>query len=427
MDLKHFILTHKLNKTLSNISDGFEKSEFVEQCFDAPLLVKSILGHILLEERQKQSCQLQSGGLANTKTVKNELNKKQSFCTEFNQTVSNILGLLGFEFSKYLFVLMGANLLIKTEIEDIRSTITYEDILTHVINIQNFMALGDESEGINSAPIAIDEAFLKTCNLKINDKEHHFNLITVDTNSKHKIFSTLVEELREYIKSNNVIMFEDNKIKWYKLLSSMHDALIMGTYIVNNIDELCINTSNILDIGYDKSFLKMFEILYRESFADIPYELWSNFKPHIQFVEKELKLDIKCSNYLNAFSSYYKHIHEETLKSALEKVPASKILNVDISDSCYELLADITFNLFVNLAKSIACNQYVCSRFAKSTRIQFVQIFNGILYCAPRTCAFSKSQRRVLHYILLSRKIIHDSIMLVNSMSEKEVAECLND
>ena len=174
----------------------------------------------------------------------------------------------------------------------------------------------------------------------------------------------------------------------------------------------------IINVCYDKSFIKMFEILYKESFADIPHELWSAYKPHIKYVENELKLDIKCSKFLTNFNKYYHKVYDETLKSVMEVIPPDDVLKIDITDKMYELMSDITFNLYVNISKKIACNQLTYAYFGKSTRIQFIQMFQALMDCSPRLYTFSKSQRMTLHYILLSKKVINDSISIANEMDE---------
>lgn len=425
MNLKHFILLHKNNETLESIADGFEKSAFVEPNSDTSTLVKIILSRLISNEegdKQKIYNQLQSGGLANVKSNKNEIRKKQSFCTEFNQMIINILGLLGSEFSKYLIVLFGAKQMIKREIQSISEAQNYDAILKHVINIKNFINLGDFDDYAKldetfEPPIDIQEEFYdKYCQpiASSSNEEQNYYQLEVKTNRKILVFNQLINEIKQLIKSENVLSFEDDRDEWCAMLNELLDNMILKTYYVNNIDELCLNLGP-WNICYDKSFLKMFEILYKESFADIPYELWSSYKPHIRYIENELKLDIKCSKYLTSFNKYYHKIYDETLKSVCEKLnPVNgDILNISITDEMYELLSDVTFNLFVNISKKIANNQLTYAYFGKSTRIQFIQMFQALMDCSPRLYLFTESQRMVLHYILLSKKVIKESIQII--------------
>lgn len=437
MDLKQFIQTHKNNGTLDSIIDGFEKSSFVEPNSDTSVLIKSILSVLISDEdgdKQKIYNQLQSGGLANAKSGKTEISKKQSFCTEFNQMVINILGLLGSEFSKYLFVLMGAKHMIAQEINAIAESQDYNSILKHIINIKNFMSLGDVDDYSNTeelnyrceassnfeTPIDIDDEFFEEFYLEQETSENQNYLeIEVKSNKKNNMFNQLISEIKQLIKSENILSFEDDRQEWCQMLEEMLSHIILKTYHINSIDDLCLNLTGI-NVCYDKSFIKMFEILYKESFADIPYDLWSTYKPHISYIEKELKLDIKCSKYLTNFNKYFHKVYDETLKSVVEKIPQEDVLKINVTDKMYELLSDITFNLYVNISKKISCNQLTYAYFGKSTRIQFIQMFQALMDCSPRLYVFTKSQRMTLHYILLSKKVINESIKIVNGMNETE-------
>ena len=419
MDLKQFITIHKSNNTLDSILDGFEKSSFVEPNSDISSLVKSILNSLITDEesdKQRIYTQLQSGGLAGpkSKSSKKETSKKQSYCTEFNQMISNILGLLGSEFAKYLFIYMGIKHLILKEIELISNAQDYETILKRVIYIKNFMNLGDYEDYSNrDSPIEINASFYDRYDMSafkdsLYERQNYLEM-EVKLNQKNLFFSQLIKNIRLLIKSENVLSFENDRAEWTAMLNNMVENLILRTYEINNVDDLCMNLSD-KNLGYDKSFIKMFEILYKESFADIPFELWESYKPHIMFIENELKLDIKSAKYLTAFNSYFHKIYEETLKSVSEVFDRKDILQVKITDATYALLSDITFNLFVNISKKIANNQITQAYFGKSTRIQFIQMFQAVSECCPRLSSFSKSQRMMLHYVLLSHKVLLESV-----------------
>lgn len=437
MDLKQFILNHKYNDTLDAIIDGFEKSSFVEPNSDTASLVKSILNSLIISEegdKQKIYNQLQSGGLANTKAGKSETSKKQSFCTEFNQMIVNILGLLGSEFSKYLFVLMGARCMITQEVKEISKSQDYNNILKHVINIRNFINLGRcddflQRDELNQMveqnfepPIVIDEDFFEEYDVfgpLPSEETQNYLEIEINSDSTNTFFNKFVSEIKRLIKSENVLSFEENRQDWTAMLDNMVECLTLNTYHINNVDDLCLNLGEI-NVCYDKSFIKMFEILYKESFADIPHELWSSYKPHVKYVENELRLDIKCGKFLTNFNKYFHKVYDETLKSVMEVLSPTEILKVEVSDDTYELLSDITFNLYVNISKKIASNQLTYAYFGKSTRIQFIQMFQAIMDCSPRLYSFSQSQRMTIHYILLSKKVMNDSIAIVNESDEND-------
>lgn len=415
MDLRQFIQIHEKNGTLEYVSGGFQKSQYIESSNDTVNLIKQILNKlIVINDKQKIYSQLQSGGLASHVTQsKSDANKKQSFCTEFNIMVANILGLIGFEFSKYLFFLFGVKHFLTKLVDEIDSASNYEEIDMLVKYIRNLMSLGYE-KGDMPVPIKIDSGFsLDNYIEHLSVEEQTIDYFSATNQTTAEIlFNWLLKDIKLHIKSENIVTFEEDKSKWHHMLSDMIDHLDLCTYVVENVNDLIINLGK-FNICYDKSFIKMFEILYNESFADIPYEFWGSYKPHVTYIEKELKLDVKCNKYTDNFNKYFHKIYDDTLKSAME-VLGSDVLKVEVTNGMYELLSDITLNLFINISRKISNNQLVYAYFGKSTRIQFIQVFQAIMDCAPRLQLFSTSQRAMLHYILLGDKVLADSIKIVD-------------
>lgn len=424
MDLKQFIQIHEKNGTIDYISGGFQKSQYIENNNDTSNLIKLILNKLISDnDKQKIYNQLQSGGLANHITQnKNEVSKKQSFCTEFNLMISNIIGLLGFEFSKYLFVLFGAKHFIHKLVEELKDLNSYEDIDTVVKYIRNLISLGSENTE-NPLPIKIDEGFNLDDYINLDESsEQTIDYYSADNKptTEELLFNWMLKDIKSHIKSENIVTFEEDKIKWYDILCDMIDHLELGTYIINNVNDLIINLGR-FNICYDKSFIKMFEILYMESLADIPYEFWSSYKPHVIYIEKELKLDVKCSKYTTNFNKYFHKIYDDTLKSSIDALGTNNVLKINVTDSMYELLSDITLNLFLNISRKISNNQLIYAYFGKSTRIQFIQVFQALMDCAPRLHIFSPSQRAIMHYILLGDKVLSDSIKLVKELQKDNI------
>ena len=426
MDLRQFILYHKSNNSLETIVDGFEKSTFVESQSDISALVKLMISAFAADDSSKSKAynQLQSGGIAGTKPNKTESSKKQSFCTEFNQMILNILGLLGFEFSKYLFFLFGIKHILIREIDIIANAKTYNDILTHMIYISNIFTLGDISSSltgvdentIQESPLDIsDEFFINYCDESefTHSINQHYTDIQVQ-NRKTKLFDKLINEVKSAVHRENILSFEDDKQNWVELLKLILQNLIINNYRINTVDDLVLNLGP-YNVCYDKSFIKMFDILYDESFAQIP-ELGVKFKPHIKTIESELKLDVKTTKYLLSFNKYFHKIFDETLKSTIDIMDTSDILKVIVSDQMYERLSDLTLNLFVQISRKIATSQMTDIYFGKSTRIQFKQVYQAVLDCAPRNSIFTKTQRATIHLIALSRKVINESIKIVCNM-----------
>ena len=293
-----------------------------------------------------------------------------------------------------------------------------------MIYISNIFTLGDISSSltgvdentIQESPLDIsDEFFINYCDESefTHSINQHYTDIQVQ-NRKTKLFDKLINEVKSAVHRENILSFEDDKQNWVELLKLILQNLIINNYRINTVDDLVLNLGP-YNVCYDKSFIKMFDILYDESFAQIP-ELGVKFKPHIKTIESELKLDVKTTKYLLSFNKYFHKIFDETLKSTIDIMDTSDILKVIVSDQMYERLSDLTLNLFVQISRKIATSQMTDIYFGKSTRIQFKQVYQAVLDCAPRNSIFTKTQRATIHLIALSRKVINESIKIVCNM-----------
>lgn len=424
MDLREFIKIHMKNKTISNIVQGFQKSQFIDSTNEIVLLVKTILSKLLYDiEHQPNLNQLQSGGIAShlINTV-NLQPKKQSFCTEFPIMINNILGLFGFEFSKYLLALFGLSKYINRLIENISNASTYEEIETNMQYIKNIFSLGVNETLQDTNNYEIEERVVKlkdTFDISkyIDNYDKSMNCIdyytsTTISSNEDLIIDYIMKDIKLHIKSENIISFDDDKQRWCDILNDIYANIEMSTYTVNTVNDLIINLGQ-FNVCYDKSFIKLFDILYMESYADVPYECWNKCKPYVMFIENELSLDIKCSKYQFIFNQYFHRIYDDTLKTVKDELKIN-MLNVIITENMYDRLSDITFYLFLNLCRKIAMNQIILTYFGKSTRIQFIQVFQSLIDCCPRMHVFSQSQRAFIHFILLNDKLIEEAVKVVN-------------
>jgi hypothetical protein len=423
MDLRAFFGVHKNNNTLTDVIEGIEYSSFNEKHTEIHNLIRQMLSALLVDTLKTNYNQNQNGGLA--ARANKEVEKKQSFCTEFSQLVNNILALLGSEFSKYLFFLFGIKQIIGKVIKQIYAVINYEDLLAKIRCIYNLISLrnlillpealkyfneSNTSREIKCLPSRVEVvdpvSFAAVNENSINDEDNllYDSLLTDDV--KERFFQDIFSNITEQIKSKSVVNFDIDKQTLIENLTALNSTLVLNEYFINNIDDLVLNLGS-FNVGYDESFLKCFEILYKESFADIPRELWYCRKPYQDFVNN-LKLE-SCNAYHANLLKYFKNIYTETLCSFKEITPEKDILKVEITNNMYETLVDITLNLFVNMAKNLALSQMTSFCFGKSTRIQFVQVFSAFLSCAPRLKNFSKSQINALHYFLLTGKTLQES------------------
>lgn len=423
MNLVDFFTQHQRSGTIRCINQGFQKSRYAPSCPDVAGIMKMILNQLLVDaDRSKVYNQLQSGGLpANISSQsKTDTCKKQSFCTEFTMMVSNLVGLVGFELSKYLMAIFGMKHFMKLMLDEISTSTSYEAIGMYVNYIRNMFALGSNNVTVSN-PFTLGEGFdIEKYSTMINNTipskggVSYFEM-NVNVSPAEAIFTWMLKYIDTNIRNDNVISFNDDKNMIYSVIADMLDNLKLGVYEVTDINELLINLGK-FNVCYDKSIIKMFELLYLEGLCDIPAELRRGYKPYVVYIENDLKLDVKCDKCQANINKYFHEVYEHSLKSVHE-VMRGDMLTVNIHDEVYEMLVDVTLNMFVTMCRKIYNNQLVYGFFGKSTRIQFIQVFQALMDSVPRFYTLTKSQRTVIHYVLLSDKIINDSIEAVNRMN----------
>lgn len=446
MDLRKFIKANEEAGTLDMITKGYSHSQFNENMNEIASLVKEIVQKQSTEDdKQLILDQLQSGGISSKAVGEKFLQpRKLSFCTEFNNIIANLQSILGFEFAKYLYVLFGISHYVDAISNNIINSECYEDILTSIVKIRNLLSLGlfrpttsdsqsksklktkkqttaKKSVTIQSRPDCSLSSIAETFTLLDTFKPlppnakvsvYFQDIYSLKSNSELtpivQILENIVNAINDCIKSENVIMFEQDKKFCHETVKNMCDNISYNTYSIVDVNDLLLNLGE-YSIGYEGSFIKMFEILYKESFADIPDDIPRNvFRPVQYFLEQELKIENKYDKYIDTLTSYFRSVYQQVFKSSSEVV--QKMLAVDVSDEVYDMLANICVNLYVNMAKKLSNSQLLFAAFGKSTRIQFMQILQAVMDCTPRLYKFNESQLAVLHFILMNDKTFQSSV-----------------
>lgn len=418
MDLRKFINEHKDTELLKTLMPGFARSDFTPTENLIHPLVKDILSTILEStESKKIANQLQSGGIAKT-VPKQQVSKKQSYCTEFTQMVNCVLGLLGFELSRNLFLLHGMKFIIRDTIEAIKTLDSYADILHAVVNISRMLQLGDGVFDLDVENTTSDA-------ISYNSSVNRFGIV-----------DKCVKTIRDYLASNNISNLPAVRSSAYRTLRQMYEHLIVNEYVVNSIDQLVVNCGSQASLCYNGSFLKLFEMTYKETFTDEPYELWyrdvqrsETTLPFYKFILDVVGLEsFSYAKYFGNIRKYYSQIAERVHTSITEltvnpnysRWSSTDVLSVSLTEDFYENIVNVTLNLFVTFAKNLALSQQSVCLFGKNTRIQLMQVYAAIISCLPRGELLNDAQQEVLHFILLAEKIFSDSVDSVLSTQPSE-------
>ena len=106
--------------------------------------------------------------------------------------------------------------------------------------------------------ITLDSSF-KLENLITHDREAiDYFIADVNVLNIDNILQTILKNIGVCIKLENVIMFENDKKKYYSILMNMYNHLKLNIYQINEVNDLIIKLDE-YNICYTDSFIKMFE------------------------------------------------------------------------------------------------------------------------------------------------------------------------
>ena len=446
MDLKKFIEVNIESGCISAVLGGAESSAFYPENIDMASFIKQLLDKSDADKQQIFS-QLQSGGISETQLNTGIVKKKLSFCTDFPIIINNILTLLGYDYAKHLIALFTLPLRLKTLIKDLIHLKSYEDCKLYIQYIYNILSLKN-SAGMDI--FEIGEGFKPESYAILDEEFMEFSKISMHSYvGKLSFLDNVLGKIDKLIAHKNIVLLNKDKQNWTRVLNDLLENITYHPYEIGSVDDLCIYLND-FDVGYKGSFLKQFNMLYRENYSSISPDLLSEeyierHKPHIDFLTG-IGFDA-YQPYVIGFTKYFKNVfkichkaifprssdarEDEVSEEETEKTGRKKKRTVEISDSdtCnredlieiliiegfYDKLSQLTLNLFVRIARNIASAQSIQSYFGKSNRVQFIQIMSALMQCQPRAEDFTDSQREAIHYFLLTSKLLNDSYSMLST------------
>ena len=413
MDLYNYLQFCKQEGIINTIKLGFENSDFVKNTPDFKDLVKRIINKLLENSRVKIGLQITSGGLQKNrhKIVQEPKTTDISYTSELGLLLSNLIGLIGFELSYSLMFLYNLYDIIKLYIDKIKNCEDYETILKYIQRINNIYKF-------DSNIIGLKEDF----DSGLIEESYNFE-ITLNSEiltTKDKFFNKLISNINDNIKNDMYIDFNNTKNEYISELNNLLEYTEFGEYVIESVDTLIFNIDKeIVKKPYDGWFMKLWEIINQES--NIDYPIKGVETAYEDYINNTLKLNIKTQKYITDIMRYFKEIEINTKDSVFyEETKRNKTLNIIITDKFYNSLSHIMLNFYILLAKSITDNQIFCSLFSKSTRVHFLLIFYSIVCnIKPRLYDYTDSQIAILHYILLSRNTLNESVKIIETTQTK--------
>ena len=373
--------------------NAFERSAFVPTSDDIGSLPREILNKIAPNSSSLQFKLTLSGVIVPEK--KSE--KKQSYCSEFNQMMKNIVGLIGFEFSKFLEIHMGTFAFIKIILKDMEDAESYKELENYTTYIYRLLKTSSKCT----------YKFAKPKNGRITQLLSDDGVAT--------FFENVLGEIRKHISSKNITSFIPNKEELINKIADFLDDIVEGNKIIENVDELVIPHMGDYAVVYDGSFIKIFEVLYKSVNADnkdFPY-LNDNATSNLissnvveRFINEVVQLPTKkAENYLSTLEHYFSDVYKMTQEAMLddpEILSDVKKMNVQITFPLTTLLAKISLCVLARIAMLMDIKKESLMLTSTPSRTQFQQVQEAFRCLVPGLDVYFTLEHKIIIYYILS-------------------------
>lgn len=369
--LDYFIKEDKLHI----IQNGFQYS-----CFNPENIKIYDIIRTIIDSYDYQNLKCQQNGIPTDKKMKEK--QKKSYCTNFDVVINNLLGIYGFEISKYILFRLNFKQVLNKFIDLIENT------ANDFNSLENYLIKFIE--------------FYSKMNIKFSNFEEFNNEYSqtmfgkLHTNSNiQEIFNEMKKDIHK--ENSNITSLIEIKSAILEILKLIVKYLQASTLTINTIDDLIIDLKIDIDIGYDGSFLKLVHKLYEEGSCTDEILIQYNLKQKIHPIL---------------------HLMEQWMHNLIEKIinlyPTVKF---KINDGLITYLSHIILDWFIVCSINIAIILNVNKNFEKTSRIHFKTIYNAIIMSLPKYTSYTKSQLTLIHYALLTRQNIQKALKIVNTMS----------
>ena len=348
--------------------------------------------------------------------------KSITFGSDLKIILNNLIALIGYEFAYCILNIASFPNIIKKSIAKIKDAENYKEILIIIKTIGNVYEIQNNS-------------VFRLAEQDDKNNEYDYN----NTTSKPiDIIKNIFKRIEIRISNENITMIEQDKETIIKELIDLYQNTEFNKICIKSIDELCINNNKLKPV-YNGYFLKIFELLFKETYCD--YFEYSNIYPKFETVEED-KIIIP---YIEMIEKYISRIcysssllttitkHQSSLEIYFEKIykdvnselnkSSDDCLHVDFAPRFYEHLSAIVINLFITIAKNIVISQNMVNTLSKISRLQFIEIFNAIRDSTPTLLNFNESQLYCLHYCLLTKKVLTQSVQVITKFNKGEIEE----
>lgn len=373
----------------------FDHSDFVPDTSDVSDLVKECLNTLFANTPAMTFKMMRSGSIVktNVRPTMKPCEKKQSFCSEFDQMVRNLVGILGFEFSRYIAVHVTIIAFVKKIAHDIESATTYDEMLELTKYIHRLLRPYDSCTYV-------------------------YTIQTPGRDQCDVFFERIIRTVKERRDDQNMSMFDRHRDELVREINSFLDSIVKGQRSIETVDQLIISMNmGRYAILYNGSFIKIFEIEYKACHANNPgfndrsLIKINSYDMMERYINNYIGLrDKTTAYYLSYLENYYFEIYRKQVDAALanEKIH-DDVVKMSISpplELC-KSMARITLCMLLKLIKNINTNRDVLILTSAPSRMQLYQLLQSFLLIPSGfDVDWSLEQICIIYYALATDKVV---------------------
>ena len=342
----------------------FEKSAYVPTSNDIPQLSRDILNSMMANSQAVGFKLILSGPISQGEKTE----KKQSFCSEYNQMIKNFVGLIGFEFSRSIMIRMATFSTIERILTDMEEATSYEELLQYTSYIYSTL---------KPFPKATYE-FIHV------PSENKLNQLVYKEDPIPEFFENERAQLRTHIASKNISLLGQNRRALIDRIKAFISTISSGRMPIECVDNLVTMNMGRYTILYQGSFIKVLEILYKSFYADNPKFNEANMQTISQYNAVERYIDgllihaaKQSAYYINYLEHYFMDVFKMTQDALLGDASIAQTVNkidIPMPMTLITMLAKITLGAIAKLSRLINEKKNTLLMTSTPSRIQFVQV-----------------------------------------------------
>ena len=375
----------------------FEKSAYVPTSNDIPQLSRDILNSMMANSQAVGFKLILSGPISQGEKTE----KKQSFCSEYNQMIKNFVGLIGFEFSRSIMIRMATFSTIERILTDMEEATSYEELLQYTSYIYSTL---------KPFPKATYE-FIHV------PSENKLNQLVYKEDPIPEFFENERAQLRTHIASKNISLLGQNRRALIDRIKAFISTISSGRMPIECVDNLVTMNMGRYTILYQGSFIKVLEILYKSFYADNPKFNEANMQTISQYNAVERYIDgllihaaKQSAYYINYLEHYFMDVFKMTQDALLGDASIAQTVNkidIPMPMTLITMLAKITLGAIAKLSRLINEKKNTLLMTSTPSRIQFVQVLESIFDLPPGIDVdWTLDQLVVIYYVLSCEKVI---------------------